>query len=93
MARDVRISQEQPEPGDRLGEIGKRLAEAFEADPEVREGERLMVLASPVHHGERGSILLCGYESEAQAKDDLTIQLAALYEAAGQSIQINVVDA
>jgi len=93
MGLDVRRSEDNPEPGDRLGMIAKRLLRAFEADPDVRGGERLMVMIAPLQYGERGSVATCGYDDEAQAKTDLTIQLKALYEASGQEIEIVVTDA
>lgn len=92
MGLDVRRSEERPEHGDRLGRIADRLSLVFEADPESREGERMMILISPTNMGERASALLHEYEDENQAKTDLIIHLKALFEAGGQEIEVNVVN-
>jgi hypothetical protein len=88
MSLDPRISEDAPEPGDRLGGIANRVGEAFDADPEKNEGDRLIVLIAPPVKGERGMIYCHDYEDEETMLDDLTIYCKALFEAHGKKLAV-----
>jgi hypothetical protein len=88
MSFDPRISEDVPEPGDRLGEIAERLGKAFDADPAKEDGDRLIVLLAPPVKGERGMIYCHEYPDEATMLDDLGIYVKALFEAHGQQVTV-----
>jgi hypothetical protein len=88
MTLDPHLSEDAPEPGDRLGGIAERLGKAFDADPEKQENDRLMVLIAPPVKGERGMIYCHDYEDEEMMLDDLGIYVKALFEAHGQQVTI-----
>lgn len=67
---NVRVTENEPPPGDRLGAILARLNEALKRDPDWREGDRAVLLldAAPPEggHGD-GAIAMIGYATDAAA--------------------------
>lgn len=88
MSLDPRISEDEPEPGDRLGGIANRVGQAFDADPEKQDGDRIIVLIAPPTKGERGMIYCHEYPDEETMLDDLGIYVKALFEAHGQQVTV-----
>ena len=72
------------EPMDRLTRICEAMTDAFDQDPEWREGDRCMVF---LDDGKHGGIVLHGYEDTHEAIVDLFMHLQAMFRARGQDLQ------
>lgn len=73
------------EPHDRLTRLADVAIRAFEADPEYRDGDKCIVF---LDNGQRGGLVLHGYENDADAMVDLLIHLRAIFRANGKDLMI-----
>lgn len=73
------------EPHDRLTRLCDVMTRALEADPEYRDGDKVIVF---LDDGDRGGIQLFGYESDVDAMADLLTHLKAIFEANGKTLMI-----
>jgi hypothetical protein len=77
------------EPHDRLTRISARLMEAFDADPEFQEGDKLIVF---LNNEKMSGIGVHGYGGETPDLDamvDLFIHLKAVFKANGKDLQMH----
>ena len=72
------------EPHDRLTRLCDAMTEALEAHPERGE-EKVIVF---LQDGERGGLVLNGYEKDTDAMVDLLVHLRAIFRANGKDLHI-----
>jgi hypothetical protein len=70
---------------DRLTRLCDRITDALEADPEYRDGDKAVIM---LDDGQRGGIVLHGYDSDADAMVDLLTHLKAIFEANGKTLML-----
>jgi hypothetical protein len=78
------------EPHDRLTRMANRILDGFEADPEFREGDKVIAM---LFDSERGGIGMRGYEDvehgDSEALVDLFLHLQAIFRANGKDLQLH----
>jgi hypothetical protein len=79
MADERRTAQ----PHDRLTRMCAAMTDVFEAHAEHREGDKCIVF---LDDGERGGMVLHGYDSDIDAMADLFMHLKALFKANGKEL-------
>lgn len=72
-------------PHDRLTRMCNAAIDAFEAHPEHRDGDRCIVF---LDDGQRGGIVLHGYEEDTDAMTDLLMHLRAIFRANGMEMMV-----
>jgi hypothetical protein len=83
------VAEERPtrtegEPHERLTRLCSAMTEALDANPE-RGDERCIVF---LQDGERGGLVLHGYDDDTEAITDLILHLRAIFEANGKQLLI-----
>ena len=74
------------EPVDRLTRLADAMAEALESHPEYRDGtDKCQVF---LQDGERGGIVLHGYDDDAEAMAELLYHLTKVFQANGKTLKI-----
>lgn len=73
------------EPHDRLTRLCAAMTDALEAHPEARGDERGVLM---LQDGERGGIVLHGYDDETRALVDLFMHLGAIFRASGKELRL-----
>jgi hypothetical protein len=73
-------------PMDRLTRLCDAMTVAMEAHPEYREGDKCQIF---IQDGEKGGIVLSGYEDATDAMAELFFHMKAVFEANGQTLQIH----
>jgi hypothetical protein len=74
------------EPQDRLTRLCDAMAATLEAHPEYREGvDKAQIF---IQDGERGGIVLHGYDDHSEAMAELLYHLTKVFKAHGQDIKI-----
>jgi hypothetical protein len=79
MADERRTAQ----PHDRLTRMCAAMTDVFEAHAEYREGDKCIVF---LDDGERGGMVLHGYDNDVDAMADLFMHLKALFKANGKEL-------
>ena len=73
------------EPHDRLTRIADRMITAAERQPEHRAGDKTIIF---LDDGDRGGIVLAGYDDDMDAMADLFVHLKAVFEANGKTLML-----
>lgn len=71
-------------PSDRLTRLCNAMTETLDANPERGEEKCIIFL----QEGNRGGLVLHGYEDDHEALVDLFIHMRAIFHANGQDLQI-----
>jgi hypothetical protein len=82
--------QRSDEPISRLTRMCATMTEAFEADPEHREGDKCIVF---LDDGDRGGIQMHGYDNYAEGMADLMRHIEAMFKANGLTMTFVPVNA
>lgn len=77
--------QRTEEPHDRLTRLADVAIRALAADPEYLDGDKVIVF---LDNGQRGGLVLHGYDSDADAISDLLLHLRAIFRANGKDLMI-----
>ena len=72
------------EPHDRLTRLCAAMTDALDAHPERGEEKCAIFLQD----GDRGGLVLHGYEDDVEAMVDLFVHLAAIFEANGKKLML-----
>jgi hypothetical protein len=73
------------EPVDRLTRICAVMTDAFEGHPEHADDDRCIVF---LDDGDRGGIVIHGYDDYTEALADLIMHLRAIFEANGKTLDL-----
>ena len=73
------------EPHDPLTRLCDAMTEALVAHPEYAEGIRCAIF---LDNGERGGMVLHGYDDDFEAVTDLLLHLKAIFEANGKTLML-----
>jgi hypothetical protein len=73
------------EPHDRLTRICDRMTTTFEMHPEHQPRDKCIVF---LDDGERGGLVLHGYDDDTEAMVNLLMHLRALFRANGKDLEI-----
>ena len=76
-------------PIDRQSRIADRMSEAFDADPEHREGDMCIIF---VDDDKSGTICIYGYEDTSHAMTHLLIHLQSIFAANGKKLDLMFMD-
>lgn len=81
--------QRTEEPHDRLTRICDEMTVTFDSHPEHRDEDKCIVF---LDDGERGGLVLHGYENDIEAMVDLLMHLRAMFRANGKSLDVMIRD-
>lgn len=76
-------------PTDRLTRICDAMTFTFNQHPEHQQGDKCMVF---LDNGDRGGIVLDGYDDDAEAMTDLLMHLTAIFNANGKRLDLMFMD-
>lgn len=73
------------QPHDRLTRICDRVTTAIDADPEHQPEDKAIIM---LDDGEKGGLVLHGYDNDVDAMADLLTHLKAIFEANGRTLVV-----
>lgn len=79
------VHRTEEKPHDRLTRICDQMTETFEAHPEHRATDKCIVF---LDDGERGGLVLYGYDDDAEAMTNLLMHLRAMFQASGKTLDL-----
>jgi hypothetical protein len=87
MISDVHLSEDGPI--DRLTRICDDVTKAFDAHPEHHDGDKCIVF---LDDGERGGLVIHGYDDTQEALVDLLMHMKAMFQANGKRMDLVFMD-
>ena len=79
------VTRTEGEPHDRLTRICDRMTATFDMHPELHPSDKCMVF---LDDGERGGLVLHGYDDDTEAMVNLLMHLRAMFRANGKDLEI-----